>query len=164
MTELKHEYITTKVGDVLFMAAQTPVENTYKKVKNDKGEVVNAQEYVITIALDINDPSIKRMSSLNAKKIDPNKLTSDGKQIVRFTSMFAPNIVDADGNTLVLPRNFNAKTDTAKAVVSAVIFKGLNGTGFRLSKIRLTEVNLAENTDSKSVAELAAIVTAEQSK
>lgn len=164
MTELKHEYITTKVGDVLFMAAQTPVENTYKKVKNDKGEVVNAQEYVITIALDSSDPSIKRMSSLNAKKIDPNKLTSDGKQIVRFTSMFAPNIVDADGNTLVLPRNFNAKTDTAKAVVSAVIFKGLNGTGFRLSKIRLTEVNLSENTDSKSVAELAAIVAAEQSK
>jgi len=143
--------LTSPVGSIQFMAANTPV----KQSKSDEKLV-----YTIKLALDvkkdkeflalvneINDAKVVTAATYRGKVEATKALLATGKALVSANSNFKPEIYDSKGNKLEeSPMFFGDSTGTAQMVVEP--WKGPKGGTINLVAIILHSVENAEGSES----------------
>lgn len=148
--------LTSPVGSIQFMAAETPV----KQSKADDKMV-----YTIKLALDvkkdkdflaqvseINDAKVVTASTYRGKVQATKDLLATGKALVSANSNFKPEIYDSKGNKLEeAPRYFADSTGTAQMIVQP--WKGDKGGTINLVGIIVHSVENAEGTEGSGTSD-----------
>lgn len=143
--------LTSPVGSIQFMAAETPV----KQSKSDDKQV-----YTIKLALDtkkdkeflaqvaeINDAKVVTAETYRGKVQATKDLLATGKALVSANSNYKPEIYDAKGNKLEeAPMFFGDSTGTAQMIVQP--YKGDKGGTINLVGIIVHSVSTPEASSS----------------
>ncbi len=145
MATKKDGLLTSPVGAIQFMAAETPVKATNDKLQYTIRLAFDSKkdaDWLSQIA-DINDAKVVTAQTYRGKSEAVKKLLATGKSLVSANSNFKPNIYDAKGNELEeAPMFFADSTGTAQIVVQP--YRGEKGGTINLVGIIVHEVSNSE--------------------
>lgn len=152
MATKKETLMTSPVGEIQFLAANTPIKDskTGKETYtiNLAFDVKKDAKWLEQIA-DINDAKVVTAQSYRGKSAAVKAVLASGKARIEAKSNFKPAIYDKNGNELEeAPMFFADSTGTAQMIVSP--YRGEKGGTINLVGIIVHSVSSPESADSNT--------------
>ena len=138
----KSDFITSPIGEILFLALNNKVPKTDKK-GSPEGYTVRLK---FTDTTKEGAAFKKTIAAINKDLIGPKDKSGlkPGEYIVRAFTQFAPVVLDGEGNPMEeLPNFYADSTGTASMVVTA--FDTENGGGINLAGVKIYTIEVGDH-------------------